>query len=233
MTHDRTTDPICRIEWRRADALVANGWNPNMVLDAELRLLERSILRTGWVQPVLIRPGAEGEPAIIVDGFHRVQLSLGSEALRARYAGLVPCAVMNVTRSEAMMLTVRINAAKGSHRAVRMADLVRELIDVEKVEPEVIARDCGMLVEEVRRLYEDDVFKARDIANYRYSQAWEPAAETADETKRRKEEGLYPEGAIVGPVAQASDKQKAAAAAAASTFKPRGRPPAKKAKRKK
>lgn len=230
--HDRTADPICRIEWRRADSLVANGWNPNMVLDAELRLLERSILRTGWVQPVLIRPGAEGEPDIIVDGFHRVQLSLGSEALRARYHGLVPCSVMNISRAEAMMLTVRINSAKGSHRAVRMADLVRELLDVEKVPPEVVARDCGMLVEEVKRLYEDDVFKARDIANYRYSQAWEPAAESAAETKRRKEENVYPDGAIVGPVALASDKQKAVEKAAAGTFKPRGRAPAKKAKRK-
>ena len=47
-------DPINNIEWRKASDLNANDYNPNMVFDQELKLLERSILSTGWVQPILV-----------------------------------------------------------------------------------------------------------------------------------------------------------------------------------
>lgn len=218
--YDRTADPIARIVWLPAAELAANDYNPNMVLDPELVLLERSILRTGWVQPILVRPpSAKGEPYVIIDGFHRVRLSVGSTALRERYAGLVPCSVLSVSKAESMMLTVRINAAKGSHRAVRMADLVRALIDVEGVPVETIARDCGMLKEEVDRLYQDDVFKARDIATYRYSGAWEPARETEEQVLHRRATGeASPESLRPVPVRGVRK----------DVFKPMGRPKPKK-----
>jgi hypothetical protein len=180
--HDRTSDPLSRIEWHPAVSLVANAWNPNMVLGPELRLLERSILRTGWVQPVLVR--LDATRPVIIDGFHRVMLSL-EKPLRDRYHGEVPCSVLNVSVAEAMMMTVRINAAKGSHRAIRMAELVRSLRDVEGVSVADIVEGTGLLPAEVERLYTDDVFTARDIANYRYSKAWEPDAETPREARTR------------------------------------------------
>lgn len=62
--------PVMKIKWRNADDLKANHWNPNFVMTPELKLLERSLLVTGWVQPVLITP-----LDTIIDGFHRVQLS--------------------------------------------------------------------------------------------------------------------------------------------------------------
>ena len=42
-------DPIDHIRWVPADTLDANTWNPNRVHLAELRLLERSLLSTGWL----------------------------------------------------------------------------------------------------------------------------------------------------------------------------------------
>ncbi len=42
-------DPVDHIVWKPAASLKANSWNPNMVLEPELQLLERSILRTGWI----------------------------------------------------------------------------------------------------------------------------------------------------------------------------------------
>jgi len=78
-------DPINRIEWRDAASLEANNWNPNVVFTPELRLLERSILLTGWTQPILIT--ADG---LIIDGFHRVRLALDSRAILERYGGKLP-----------------------------------------------------------------------------------------------------------------------------------------------
>jgi ParB-like chromosome segregation protein Spo0J len=72
-------DPISRIEWRDASSLNANEYNPNIVFTPELRLLERSILKTGWVQPVLIT-----QDGTIIDGFHRHRLAQDSAKCLAR-----------------------------------------------------------------------------------------------------------------------------------------------------
>lgn len=167
-------DPILRIEWIDAADLRANAWNPNVVLTSELRLLETSILRTGWVQPVLI--SREGT---IIDGYHRWRLSQDSSALRKRYDGKVPCARLDVTEEEAKMLTVRINRAKGTHVAVRMAELVQELIDDHGCLPEEVAAGIGATAEEVDLLYQNSIFKSRNLADAPYSKAWYPAESRA------------------------------------------------------
>lgn len=162
-------DPISNIEWRDAAGLNANDYNPNVVFNAELRLLEKSILMTGWVQPILCT--ADGT---IVDGFHRAMLSRDSKALRERYHGKVPCAVLNMSRPEAMLATIRMNRAKGTHVAVRMSEIVRELVDVHGVSPEQIASEIGATADEIALLRQDGVFKMKNIAGYAYSKAWYP-----------------------------------------------------------
>jgi ParB-like chromosome segregation protein Spo0J len=163
-------DPISHIEWRDADMLDANDYNPNVVFTPELRLLERSILLTGWVQPILVTPDGT-----IIDGFHRVMLSRDSENLQARYAGKVPCAVVDIPRHKAMLLTIRMNRAKGTHVAVRMSEIVRELIDVHHCDPQEVAIEIGATKDEIDLLYQDGVFKMKNIEDYRYSKAWYPA----------------------------------------------------------
>jgi ParB-like chromosome segregation protein Spo0J len=163
-------DPINQIEWRDAASLNANDYNPNVVFTPELRLLERSLLLTGWVQPVLIT-----KDGTIIDGFHRSMLSRESAALKARYGGKVPCAVLDVTRDKAMILTIRMNRAKGTHVAVRMSEIVRELIDVHNCDPQEVAIEIGATRDEIELLHQDGVFKMKNIAEYRYSKAWYPA----------------------------------------------------------
>ncbi len=169
-------DPIDRIEWRDVNTLNANDYNPNVVLTQEMRLLERSILKTGWVQPVLVT--GEG---LIIDGFHRVTLSKMSDQLKKVYKGMVPCAVMDIDRPAAMILTIRMNRAKGSHVALRMSDIVAELVNTHHIDPQQIALDIGATPEEIELLLQQDVFKAKKIADWKYSKAWVPA-----ETKLRK-----------------------------------------------
>lgn len=166
---DFSKEPIMNIQWRDAATLLGNSWNPNCVFNQELKLLERSILKTGFVQPVLCTP-----ENLIIDGFHRTMLARESKLLRARYDGLVPCAVLDVTRPEAMVLTIRMNRAKGSHVASRMSLIVRELLDVHHYDPQEIAVEIGATAAEVDLLRQEGVFEAKNISEYRYSKAWEP-----------------------------------------------------------
>lgn len=163
-------DPISRIEWRLASSLNANQWNPNVVFGPELKLLERSIVLTGWVQPILII-----EDGTIIDGFHRHRLAQESKTLLERYQGKVPCAVLKVDRPTAMVLTIRMNRAKGTHVAARMSEIVRELVDVHMYDPQEIAAEIGATKDEVELLMQDGVFKAKNIDGWKYSPAWYPA----------------------------------------------------------
>jgi ParB-like chromosome segregation protein Spo0J len=165
-------DPINQIQWMKASELNANGYNPNVVFTPELRLLERSILKTGWVQPILISP-----TRTIIDGFHRWRLSIESPALVERYAGSVPTAMLDVDEREARILTVRMNRAKGVHVALRMSELVRDLVDEGGMDQQEVALEIGATPLEVKTLYDRSLLKARNLAEYKYSEAWTPRME--------------------------------------------------------
>lgn len=163
-------DPVENIKWMNVDLLKANHYNPNRVMNAEMALIEKSILKTGWIQPILIN-----KDNIIIDGFHRWTLSRLSPALQQRYNRTVPCCVLDVSEVEAMIITVRINRAKGTHLAFRMADYVKEIINKHGYPMEQLANDIGGTIDEVKLLMRNNVFAAKDIENYTYSEAWVPA----------------------------------------------------------
>lgn len=166
----RPKEPVENIQWIDCDSLKANHYNPNRVMNAEMNLIERSILRTGWIQPILVNKNLT-----IIDGFHRWTLSRLSTQLREKYHGKVPCAVLDVTDAEAMVITVRINRAKGTHLAFRMSDYIKELIKTHKMPIDDLAKDIGATIEEVELLMKSDVFEHKNIENWTYSEAWFPA----------------------------------------------------------
>ena len=169
-------DPINAIEWRQADSLKANYWNPNRVYKPELRLLERSILATGWIQPILINKNN-----LIIDGFHRWRLTLDSKRLRKEYNGTLPVAVLAVEDDEAMAITVRINRAKGTHVAVEMHNLVLQLAETHQWTTDRIASEIGATKKEVDLLLQEGVFTAKKIREWSYSQAWYPGETKFDD----------------------------------------------------
>ena len=164
------TDPISTIEWVEATSLQANFWNPNRVHKAELRLLEHSLLSTGWIQPILVNPGG-----LIIDGFHRWRLSQDSRPVIKRWGGMVPVAIIDVDDAHAMATTVRINRAKGTHVAVEMHRLVAALLEDYHWAPEEVAKEIGASLEEVNVLAQEGVFAAKGTAKWAYSHAWYPA----------------------------------------------------------
>lgn len=161
-------EPIQNIEWRAVDSLSANGYNPNVVMNQELKLLEFSILKNGWMQAVLIT-----KDGTIIDGFHRWTLARAGSVFK-KYRGLVPCVVMDLDKPAAMLLTIRINRAKGSHVAYKMSEIIRELVDVHRLDQQQIALEIGAAKGEVDLLYQENVFKTKNIQNVEYSQAWAP-----------------------------------------------------------
>ncbi len=141
--------PISRVEWVPRGLLRANSYNPNHVAPIELRLLAISILEDGWTQPIVARPDDE-----IVDGFHRWSVS-GHEELLPMTGGLVPVVRTRPTSLEhQMMSTIRHNRARGTHGILKMADIIRTLIDEEGLSYEEIMTRLQMEWEEVDRLHD-------------------------------------------------------------------------------
>ncbi len=166
-------DPIDNVVWLPARELWANGWNPNVVFNTELRLLEETILELGWLQSILINPDK-----MIIDGFHRVQLSISSPRLQSRYAEEVPCAVADLSIPEAMMMTVRINRAKGQHVAYKMSDLVKTLVDEYGATIDDMVTGMGMTKSEISLLYDGTLIKRKELQTREYSKAWVPVETT-------------------------------------------------------
>ena len=163
--------PIDNIEWVPTSELHANDYNPNMVFNQELRLLEHSILASGWIQPVLVQQSKRE----IIDGYHRWWLTSTRPKLAALTDGKVPVAWMELTDAQRMCLTIRINRAKGSHVAVKMSEIVKKLVRDYAMTPEEICKELGATKDEVELLLMDGVFEALDIKAHKYSQAWVPA----------------------------------------------------------
>lgn len=165
-------NPIDEIVWLNTSEIVPNGYNPNVVATTEMRLLEFSLITNGWVQPIIINDNEQGK--VIIDGFHRFTLANTSKALIKRDGGKVPCVLMNLSEPERMLLTIRINRAKGTHVSFRMADIVKQLIHEYNINPKHIAKSIGATKAEIDLLLMDDVFEKLDIPNHEYSKAWYP-----------------------------------------------------------
>jgi|TARA_Y100000114_G_scaffold52859_1_gene48245 ParB-like chromosome segregation protein Spo0J len=161
--------PISKVVWMLAKDLNPNDYNPNRVLTDEFKLLALNIVRFGWIQPILINKNN-----IIIDGFHRWKLSIDSKELYKKYSGRVPCVVMDISDREAMLLTIRMNRAKGVHEASSMAKIAKKLIEDYGMTPATLRKELGMSAREVELLLSDTVFEIKDIDNWQYSKAWYP-----------------------------------------------------------
>jgi ParB-like chromosome segregation protein Spo0J len=169
------THPIDNVTWVDAKLLRANDYNPNVVFKQELKLLEHSIIKNGWIQPILVT-----QDYVIIDGFHRWSLALKSEIVPKLTNGKVPVVIMNLTEPERMMLTIRINRAKGAHIAVKMSDIIKQLVRDYGLTLDEIAKEIGATKAEIEVLMMDDVFKKLKIDEHEYSNAWIPHGSKED-----------------------------------------------------
>ena len=162
--------PISNVEWMNVDELQANDYNPNVVYKKEMQLLKFSLLKNGWIQPVLVT-----KEGVIIDGFHRSTLCKVDADIRKLTDGKVPVVKMDLTEPERMLLTIRINRAKGSHVALKMSDIIKTLVLEYGMPVPDICKQIGANKDEIELLMMDDVFKSMNITKAsEYSNAWIP-----------------------------------------------------------
>lgn len=161
-------NPISNVQWVDVTKLRANDYNPNVVFTDEMKLLLFSIKKNGWIQPILLT-----KDYVIIDGFHRATLAKSHKEITC--SGLVPCVIMDISEPERMLLTIRINRAKGKHIAIKMHDIVMSLVNDYCYSAEKVAEGIGARKEEVELLLKQGVFEAKNInEETQYSKAWYP-----------------------------------------------------------
>lgn len=170
-------EPVDYVKWVKADGVIANKYNPNIVASPELELLYLSIKADGFTQPIVSYP--ERDYRLVVDGFHRSQIEKTHKDIEKRLHGYLPIVSINKSLEDRMASTIRHNRARGKHKVGSMADLVVTLSQEGWADGK-IAKHLGMEAEEVLRLQQQagiaDYYKSRQ-----YSRSWEWVPSLDDE----------------------------------------------------
>lgn len=166
-------EPVDCVLWLPAETVQANDYNPNRVAPPEMRLLEISVSKDGYTQPVVVY--RNGTPTVeVVDGFHRARVGRESAQVRRRVHGYLPCSVIQQVRTDRkdrIAATIRHNRARGVHGIVPMTDIVAELLRLGVTDDEV-AKELGMDADEVLRFKQNSGLPEL-FAQGEYSRAWE------------------------------------------------------------
>lgn len=139
--------PLREIQFVDRDKVKPNDYNPNKVLEKNLKLLMQSILTNGFCFPIVVRPDFT-----IIDGFHRWLVS-GREPLKSMLGNKIPVVV--VAHKDDMYGTVTFNRARGTHMLEPMENIVKSLLEKGKSVAE-ISKEIGMSEEEIFRLSKID-----------------------------------------------------------------------------
>ena len=168
MSDKKLTAPLSTLEWVDRNKLRPNDYNPNKVIQENLKLLTQSILTNGWTLPIVVRPDYT-----IIDGFHRWTVA-GTEPLYSMLDGKVPVVkVSHEDQSEDIYGTVTHNRARGTHLLEPMKAIVKRLLGEGKSVQE-IGKQLGMKPEEVFRLSDfsrDDFLEMMIRGRNTYSKA--------------------------------------------------------------
>lgn len=138
--------PVSNVQIVNRDLLKPNDYNPNKVLEDNLKLLEQSILNNGWTLPIVVRPDYT-----IIDGFHRWTVA-GREPLKSKLGNKVPIVIVeHQNHEEDIYGTITHNRARGTHLLDPMKAIIKELLEAGKSVDE-ISKQIGMSKEEIFRL---------------------------------------------------------------------------------
>lgn len=163
-------EPVDCVLWVKADEIVANDYNPNVIAPSEKKLLKQSLEKDGFTQPIVV--SEETSHYLVVDGFHR-QLLGRRTVTGKRLKGWLPVTCINPDRkgqTSRIAATIRHNRARGKHQITSMSDIVRDLSRLGWTD-ERIGTELGMDQDEVLRLKQisglTELFQQAD-----FSPAW-------------------------------------------------------------
>lgn len=174
LIHERSPfhmEPVDCVLWVKAETVEANDYNPNVMSRVEVNLLERSIEKDGFTQPVVTF--CQSEKHLVVDGFHRQIIAKTSSTVSERLCGYIPVTHINTTQRglrERIAATIRHNRARGKHQITGMSDIVGELSKLGWDDAHIGA-ELGMDPDEVLRLKQITGL-AELFAHEEFSLAW-------------------------------------------------------------
>ena len=149
----------------KMEELYANEYNPNRMPDSEMNLLKESILKFGFIFPIVATYDKTKKKYRIIDGYHRY------EVLKRVGAKEVTIVDLELNYHDAVQLTVLMNRIKGLHQVELMSDLVVKLSDL-GLEDKEICKNLGMEAEEYLRL-KQQLGISHAFKNHSYSNSWE------------------------------------------------------------
>ncbi|HHZ9145260.1 IbrB-like domain-containing protein [Proteus mirabilis] len=169
-------EPTDCVLWIKQQQVIANDYNPNVMPPTEKRLLETSLVKDGYTQPVVVLPiqQSKNKPTQwqVVDGYHRYLLSK-KNSLNKRINGYLPITILDVeshTMADQMAATIRHNRARGQHQVAAMSDIVRDLSRL-GWNDQKIGDELGMSQDEVLRLKQISGL-AELFSEHDFSEAW-------------------------------------------------------------
>ncbi|MGK5614532.1 IbrB-like domain-containing protein [Proteus mirabilis] len=169
-------EPTDCVLWIKQQQVIANDYNPNVMSPTEKRLLETSLVKDGYTQPVVVLPiqQSKNKPSQwqVVDGYHRYLLSK-KNSLNKRINGYLPIIILDVeshTMADQMAATIRHNRARGQHQVAAMSDIVRDLSRL-GWNDQKIGDELGMSQDEVLRLKQISGL-AELFSEHDFSEAW-------------------------------------------------------------
>ncbi|HEJ9438966.1 TPA: ParB-like nuclease domain-containing protein [Proteus mirabilis] len=169
-------EPTDCVLWIKQQQVIANDYNPNVMSPTEKRLLETSLIKDGYTQPVVVLPiqQSKNKPSQwqVVDGYHRYLLSK-KNSLNKRINGYLPITILDVeshTMADQMAATIRHNRARGQHQVAAMSDIVRDLSRL-GWNDQKIGDELGMSQDEVLRLKQISGL-AELFSEHDFSEAW-------------------------------------------------------------
>jgi ParB-like chromosome segregation protein Spo0J len=142
-----------------------NDYNPNRMPKEMMRLLKWSILKFGFLFPIVTSWDEKLQKYRIIDGYHRY------EALRQLNAKEVSIFDLKLPYHDAMVLTVNMNRIKGYHQVEKMGELFVKLEDL-GVEDKEICNAMGVEPEELIRL-KNQLGISVSFKNVEYANSWE------------------------------------------------------------
>jgi ParB-like chromosome segregation protein Spo0J len=163
------SQPVSSVRWVPRGSLRSNFYNPNRVAPPELELLRLSILEDGWTSAIVTLPDLT-----IVDGFHRWTVS-NDPGIRSMTDSLVPVVTISADPVHRMMSTIRHNRARGTHAVLRMAEIVRTMVE-SGLSADEICKRLGMEDEELDRLLDRSGMTVRgSVGVDGFGRAWVPS----------------------------------------------------------
>lgn len=144
-------EPVDCVMWVKADEVVVNDYNPNIMAPREKKLLKQSLEKDGFTQPIVV--SEERDRYLVVDGFHRQLLGKKADTGK-RLKGWLPVTCIKQDRKERasrIAATIRHNRARGKHQITSMSDIVRDLSRLGWTD-ERIGMELGMDQDEILRL---------------------------------------------------------------------------------